>query len=142
MESHNYLSEAFIDTLGKMSFLDAALTLDSPETITQVGFKLTILRPFADQIYVFFPKSVVSEMVDNLFDGQDNVHNSEIILDCVAEFLNIFAGTYFQLMTPNKLFELGLPQEARMEEISKDYQSLFFKTVNDEIISVYHKLDN
>lgn len=136
----NYLAQAFVETISEMAFIDAIQDDVKSVMEEQIGYKLTILRPFSDHIYVFFPKKVVSQMIENMFAGEENIHSPEICFDCVAEFLNVLAGKYFQLAKPDQLFELSLPTQAELEDVPREFIPLAFKTAEGHNIMVYHKL--
>lgn len=147
INSNEIIAKSFIESMSEMAFLDTIKTYDFDENQLKnyYGVRIKILMPFLHDILVFMKRDTLVKIRDNLISEEIAVISEEEILwDCMQEFLNIFAGRIFQNLSPDLLFELGLPEKFEFKDGATDlkgYTSQYFVTDDGNQIYVAHKLD-
>ena len=137
------INNAVITTMSEMSFLDVIPvdSFDLHELQKPLAYSIHIELPQPGEMVALLPSHLICLMGQNVWADKFDIHNEEMILDCIAEFLNVAAGKILQDAIPNILFELEPPQKLKAGAISlRDYQLHFYKTAEEEFFCVGHSL--
>lgn len=144
IEVQNLIETCLINVMSSVAFTDVALDKKSPKVTPKsdwITLKIAVLMPFLGDVVVSMPSSLAKKLAQNMLDELDR--GGQIEYDVVAEILNVLVGKIFCEVSPQLLFEIGLPEPlvVKDEKLLMKYESYLFKTVDGENLLLYHNLN-
>ena len=143
MKMRDVVNAAFIDTINEFGFVNVIShqKFDINPVENFCGYKMTILLPFKQDVFVVMEKFLAKEIAENVAGREKQIFYDDYS-DSLAELLNVFVGKVFQYSHPDLLYEISLPSEVNIESLDiSGYESHYFITEYDRKVSVFHRLD-
>ncbi len=134
------ISEVFIKTIQDMAFID--MIRSDKENQAHQGaqrFRIEVLMPYCGDFVIIFDQGLAEEFALNVFGPQTFKELENPIADATSEFLNVLIGRIINVLSPEMLFELGLPQVFSETEHLGEYSGQKFISPENKLASFYFK---
>ncbi|MCK5073443.1 MAG: chemotaxis protein CheX [Bacteriovoracaceae bacterium] len=139
------IETVFIDAIAEMFFVDVIVAEDEELSIDcPIICRLSILLPHWGELILVFSEDIARELIENTLGGNVSEQKSKMV-DAVGEFANVFAGKLINEISPNMLFELGLPKiidKSSFDITNSSYYAQYFQTPCKKFAVVYCNFKN